>query len=75
LHEARFTAGQEENAVCHFLSTAHTTHGCDAHRRSEDFSVGLSHRRVNYAWTDAVHADKVFGVLYSKESVRDRAIW
>jgi hypothetical protein len=63
LHEARFTAGQEQNAVCHFLGASHAAHGRDTHRRSEDFSVGLSHGRIDHTWTDAVHADEVFGVL------------
>jgi len=63
LHEARFTASQEQNTICHFLSAPHTAHWCYTHGRPEDFSVGLSHRRVNNAWTDAVHADEIFGVL------------
>jgi hypothetical protein len=65
LHKARFAAGQEENAICHFLGTSHAAHGCDSHGWLEDFGVRFGHWRVDHAWTDTVDPDLVFGVLYS----------
>jgi hypothetical protein len=75
LHKTRFAAGQEKNAVCHFLSTSHAAHWCNTHGWLEDCGVGLGHWSINHAWTDAVDADLVFGVLVRIESVCVHVVW
>jgi hypothetical protein len=72
LHKTRFTAGKEQNAICHFLRRSHAIHRCDGNRRAQDFGIRLGHWRVDDARADCVDSNEVFGVLLRKGLVGGR---
>jgi hypothetical protein len=63
LHETRFTAGKEQDAISHLLRSSHATHGRNTYSRTQHFGVGLGHRRVYYTGADGIDSNEIFRVL------------